>query len=133
MSDISPKYWMPGVAIAALVTLYAAYKTLPVQPSAYASQAAPVADPKTERIAGAKADAMRAALAGKTCETKYAYFDCEKERAELDKNVQALDCAMADAASGDAEREKLHRRWQQDMLVQTGTFLYASGKCEAKR
>ena len=48
MSDISPKYWMPGVAIAALVTLYAAYKTLPVQPSAYASQAAPVADPKTD-------------------------------------------------------------------------------------
>ena len=40
---------------------------------------------------------------------------------------------MADAASGDAEREKLHRRWQQDMLLQTGTLLYASGKCEAKR
>ena len=132
MSDISAKYWVPGMAIAVLATLYATYKMIPVQQSTYAAQAAPVADPKLERINREKANVIRTAQALKACQAKYSYFDCEAARTDLENKVQALDCAMSDAAYGDPEREKLHRRWQQDMIVEGGALVFASGRCEEK-
>ena len=115
MSDISARYWVPGMAIAVLATLYTVYKMMPVQTSAYASQAAPVADTKLERLHRAKAQLVRAVDEMNACYAKYSDVDCLQSYAKMLGQVYVVDCAYCNYARGNSELEKLQRRWQQDV------------------
>ena len=135
------------MAIGVLATLYAAYKMIPVQPSAHAAPAAQVAETKMERLNRAKAEALRAAVDSNECYAKYSDVDCVQSYFNALIKTFELDCAYADVARGNPELEKLHRRWRQDVTEQVNAAAIAGGsaptfgggnpslydnKCEAK-